>query len=79
MNSLNNIFSIEIYFYDEYYNKFILEYFIYSYIYICYFNYFFKRIFFNYKMISNLKLGIGDWGLGPIPNPQSPIPNPQSP
>jgi len=23
--------------------------------------------------------GIGDWGLGPIPNPQSPIPNPQSP
>jgi len=34
MNSLNNIFSIEIYFYDEYYNKFILEYFIYSYIYV---------------------------------------------
>jgi len=25
------------------------------------------------------ELGIGDWGLGPIPNPQSPIPNPQSP
>jgi len=24
-------------------------------------------------------LGIGDLGLGPIPNPQSPIPNPQSP
>jgi len=24
-------------------------------------------------------LGIGDWGLGPTPNPQSPIPNPQSP
>jgi len=24
-------------------------------------------------------LVIGDWGLGPIPNPQSPIPNPQSP
>jgi len=22
---------------------------------------------------------LGDWGLGPIPNPQSPIPNPQSP
>jgi len=22
---------------------------------------------------------MGDWGLGPIPNPQSPIPNPQSP
>ena len=27
-------------------------------------------------MIENLS---GDWGLGPIPNPQSPIPNPQSP
>jgi len=24
-------------------------------------------------------MGIGDWGLGPITNPQSPIPNPQSP
>jgi len=24
-------------------------------------------------------LGIVDWGLSPIPNPQSPIPNPQSP
>jgi len=23
------------------------------------------------------KLGIGDWGLGIGPNPQSPIPNPQ--
>jgi len=22
---------------------------------------------------------MGDWGLAPIPNPQSPIPNPQSP
>jgi len=22
---------------------------------------------------------MGDWGLGPIPTPQSPIPNPQSP
>ena len=22
-------------------------------------------------------MGIGDWGLGTIPNPQSPIPNPQ--
>ena len=30
-------------------------------------------------MNKNNKLGIGDWGLGPIPNPQSPIPNPQSP
>jgi len=25
------------------------------------------------------KLGIGDWGLGIGPNPQSPIPNHQSP
>ena len=25
------------------------------------------------------KFIFGDWGLGPIPNPQSPIPNPQSP
>jgi len=24
-------------------------------------------------------MGIGDWGLIPIPNPQSTIPNPQSP
>jgi hypothetical protein len=24
-------------------------------------------------------MGIGDWGLGLGPNPQSPIPNPQSP
>jgi len=23
-----------------------------------------------------LGIGDGDWGLGPIPNPQSPIPNP---
>jgi hypothetical protein len=36
------------------------------------------RIYLNivkYKIICE----IGDWGLGPIPNPQSPIPNPQSP
>ena len=26
----------------------------------------------NYELWG---LGIGDWGLGPIPNPQSPIPN----
>jgi len=25
--------------------------------------------------LVNWGLGIGDWGLGPIPNPQSPIPN----
>jgi len=43
--------------------------------------------FYFLMFIFNLKkkyyflcgLGIGDWGLGPIPNPQSPIPNPQSP
>ena len=31
--------------------------------------------------IEDWELGnliFGDWGLGPIPNPQSPIPNPQS-
>jgi len=31
----------------------------------------------NYSLIIKLcrrGLGIGDWGLGPIPNPQSPIP-----
>jgi len=26
-----------------------------------------------------LEWGMGDWGLGIGPNPQSPIPNPQSP
>ena len=26
-------------------------------------------------MLLMLLLGIGDWGLGPIPNPKSPIPN----
>ena len=26
-------------------------------------------------MLNMWGLGIGDWGLGPIPNPQSPIPN----
>jgi len=32
--------------------------------------------YFNYTIIKyNWGLGIGDWGLGPIPNPQSPIPN----
>jgi hypothetical protein len=25
---------------------------------------------------NNNKMGIGDWGLGPITNPQSPTPNP---
>jgi len=37
-------------------------------------------IFIIYKLIlSKLRYINGDWGLGPIPNPQSPIPNPQSP
>ena len=32
------------------------------------------------KILKNVwGLGMGDGGLGPIPNPQSPIPNPQSP
>jgi len=35
-------------------------------------------IYFN-KILLKWGLGIGDWGFGPIPNPQSPIPNPQSP
>jgi len=30
-------------------------------------------------MIKIKIMGIGDWGLGIGPNPQSPIPNPQSP
>jgi len=29
--------------------------------------------------MGNGEWGIGDWGLGIGPNPQSPIPNPQSP
>jgi hypothetical protein len=45
----------------------------------------FKNIRFNYNIMFKYvlekfhKLGIGDWGLGIGPNPQSPIPNPQSP
>ena len=35
-------------------------------------------IFINIRLLT-WGLGIGDWGFGPIPNPQSPIPNPQSP
>ena len=33
----------------------------------------------NISKYLYMGMGIGDWGLGPIPNPQSPIPNPQSP
>ena len=35
------------------------------------------KIYVKYILVINL--GIGDWGLGIGPNPQSPIPNPQSP
>ena len=48
-------------------------------IYFIYYNYinflsFLNEYFFNFSSVED-----GDWGLGPIPNPQSPIPNPQSP
>ena len=35
------------------------------------------KVFYFMSYLFNLYwgLGIGDWGLGPIPNPQSPIPN----
>jgi len=33
----------------------------------------------NIFKIVYINLGIGDWGLGIGPNPQSPIPNPQCP
>jgi len=29
-------------------------------------------------ILDNIIMGIGDWGLGIGPNPQSPIPNPQN-
>ena len=35
----------------------------------------FTSNYFINKIYSFWGLGIGDWGLGPIPNPQSPIPN----
>ena len=35
-----------------------------------------KYIFKNLNIILVRLLGIGDWGLGIGPNPQSPIPNP---
>ena len=37
-----------------------------------------KKKLFNINLLLNIEV-LGDWGLGPIPNPQSPIPNPQSP
>jgi len=33
-----------------------------------------NNILMLYTIIYKWGLGIGDWGLGPIPNPQSPIP-----
>ena len=40
-----------------------------------YFNYIFNLLkVIIYVSIGDLGLGIGDCGLGPIPNPQSPIP-----
>jgi len=48
---------------------------LYSYLFILNFLYSLKKILI--KILWGL--GIGDWGFGPIPNPQSPIPNPQSP
>ena len=37
---------------------------------------------YNFNLLNNIilvwGLGIGDWGLGPIPNPQSPIPKDSS-
>ena len=35
--------------------------------------------YFNFENFLKIILGMGDWGLGIGPNPQSPIPNPQSP
>jgi len=42
-----------------------------------YFNSYYLKNTINLEKINYfyIKLGIGDWGLGPIPNPQSPIPN----
>ena len=43
-------------------------------------NYNFQGINDYYKIKAGVEYnirGLGDWGLGPIPNPQSPIPNPQ--
>jgi len=39
---------------------------------------FIKLIYKNTKKrkIYSFYMGIGDWGLGPIPNPQTPIPKP---
>ena len=51
--------------------------------YIKYFIKTFYKMFYKilnfYKKNKKKEMGIGDWGLGIGPNPQSPIPNPQSP
>ena len=36
--------------------------------------YVYKAIYLLLNKLNKWGLGIGDWGLGPIPNPQSPIP-----
>jgi len=36
----------------------------------------FKKLKYDKVEYQKWGLGIGGWGLGPIPNPQSPIPNP---
>ena len=43
--------------------------------YIIFYNY----LIYDFKRFFMFFMGIGDWGLGIGPNPQSPIPNPQSP
>jgi hypothetical protein len=41
----------------------------------------YSELLYKFKKYSifTIFMGIGDWGLGIGPNPQSPIPNPQSP
>ena len=41
-------------------------------------NYFINKLYYYIIILMDMR-GIGDWGLGIGPNPQSPIPNPQSP
>jgi len=38
------------------------------------YNSYFIYVYFSKDKLLYWGLGIGDWGLGPIPNPQSPIP-----
>jgi len=56
-------------------NKFNYNFFILLFIYIFKYIILFYLNFINYVLHGDRGLGIGDWGLGPIPNPQSPIPN----